>query len=75
MRPKACPACGHFDRKTVDRLLGLGFSPRFVSKRFIVLSRRAIERHAAVCLPPKLGEIHADLRRLAGMEEGEGHKL
>ena len=39
------------------------------------LDRRDIERHATVCLPPKLGEIHADLRGLAGMEEGEGHKL
>ena len=72
MQPKACPACEHFDSKTVDRLLGLGYSPRFVSKRFIVLSRRALERHAAVCMPPRLGEVHDDLRRLAGMEEGGG---
>ncbi len=63
---KSCPACDHFDAKTVDRLLGLGYSPRYISRRFIVLSRRVLTRHKDVCLPPKLEEVHADLMRLGG---------
>ncbi len=66
MQPKSCPACEHFDSKTIDRLLVIGYSPRYVSRRFIVLSRKSIKRHADVCLPPRLEEVHADLVRLGG---------
>lgn len=71
MGHKSCPACAHFDCRTLDRLLGLGYSPRFISQRFIVLSRKAIKRHAEVCVRPRLAEVHADLRRLGGLEPAE----
>ena len=70
-----CPACEHFDSKTLDRLLAVGYSPRFVSERFIVLSRPAIKRHAERCLTSKLEAVHKELRLMAGIEEGEGGLL
>jgi len=62
MQPK-CSVCEGFEPRTVNRLLGLGYGSRFIAARFPGVSRKDVRRHAEVCLPPKLEEVHADLRR------------
>ncbi len=58
--------------ETVDRLLVLGYGPRFVAQRWGI-PRHHIKRHRDECL---VGErrtaVVADLQRMAGMVEGEG---
>jgi hypothetical protein len=57
--------------ETVDRLLVLGYGPRFIETRWGI-ARWRIKKHRDECL---VGErragVEADLRRMAGMVEGE----
>ena len=66
MQLEACPACEHFDSRTLDRLLVLesfgwvgGRGPRTLARPF-GLSRDAIRRHRGECLT---GERRAAVER------------
>ena len=82
MQLEACPACRHFDVKTLDRFLampsgwGVERGPRSLARPFGI-SRDAIRRHDRECLTDdRRQEILADLLRGVGVdvgaEEGEG---
>ena len=49
-KPKPCPACEHPERRTIDRALGIGQSPRSIIRRYAGLSRRDVQKHRDVCL-------------------------
>ena len=50
MKDKACPACTHPERSTIDRALQLGQAPRSVRRRYAGLNRKALTRHRDECL-------------------------
>ncbi len=74
---KPCPACAHMDVKTVDRFLSLppgtrgGRGPRSLARDF-GLDRRAIARHARVCLTAERRE--EVLRGIEALVESRGPK-
>ena len=48
---KACPACSHRERTTIDRaLVEHGQAPRSVVRRYAGLSRKAVQGHRDRCL-------------------------
>ena len=56
MPRRACPACSHGQRATIDRaLLEHGQAPRSIVRRYRGLSRRAVERHRDRCLASAQG--------------------
>ena len=50
MQRKACPACNHPERKTIDRALGIGQAPRSIVRRYSGLARRLVNKHRDECL-------------------------
>lgn len=73
MKPRkaACPVCRSMEPYTIDRLLVLGYGPRFVAPRFGI-GCRAVRKHQLECLVGARREkVTHDLRRMAGVE-GEG---
>ena len=76
---EACPACAHFDAKTLDRLLLMeaagwvgGRGPRTLARPF-GLPRDAIRRHRGECLVgERRAEVERDLLRMAGVDPDEG---
>jgi hypothetical protein len=54
-RAAACRVCENPERSLVDRaMLEYGQLPRSVMRRFAGISRRALQRHRAVCLEARL---------------------
>ncbi len=49
-RARACPACQHVERDTIDRALAMGQAPRSIIRRYAGLSRKALVRHRDECL-------------------------
>ena len=49
-KEKACPACEHIERATIDRALGIGQSARSIIRRYAGLTRRAVQRDHDECL-------------------------
>ncbi|MEJ7873584.1 MAG: hypothetical protein WKF67_15105 [Rubrobacteraceae bacterium] len=47
---KACAACSHPERRTIDNALWGGQAPRSIIRRYAGLSRRAVTRHRDECL-------------------------
>ncbi len=69
---EACKVCSHMEPETVDRLLVLGYGPNFIAQRW-GLPRWRIKKHRDECLAgERRAGVEADLRRMAGMVEGEG---
>ena len=52
-RAKACPACEHPERRTIDNALRGGQAPRSVRRRYAGLNRKALTHHRDECLNPK----------------------
>jgi hypothetical protein len=62
----SCPVCTGMESPTVDRLLLIGYGPRFVAARW-GHDRRDVKRHLDRCLTgPRLESTKADLLRMAG---------
>ena len=65
-RSAACKVCSGMESETVDRLLAVGYGPRFVAARW-GHDRRDVKRHRARCLVgDRLEAVEADLLRMAG---------
>lgn len=50
MQRKACPACNHPERATINRALSIGQAPRSIIRRYAGLGRKALQRHRDECL-------------------------
>ncbi len=62
----ACPVCSGMEPETVDRLLAVGYGPRFVASRWGV-ARKVVAKHRDRCLTgARLAATEAALSRMAG---------
>jgi hypothetical protein len=65
-RDSTCKVCMGMEPETVDRLLLVGYGPRFVSERWGV-TRQVVARHRDRCLTGgRLKATQAALSRMAG---------
>ena len=65
-RNASCKVCMGMESETVDRLLLVGYGPRFVSARW-GHDRRDVRRHRDRCLVgDRRAEVEADLLSMAG---------
>jgi len=65
-RDSACRICMGMEPETVDRLLLVGYGPRFVAQRWGV-TRQDVKSHRDRCLVgDRRKRVEADLVRLAG---------
>jgi hypothetical protein len=65
-RDSACRICMGMEPETVDRLLLIGYGPRFVSERWGV-TRKVVAQHRDRCLTGgRLKATEAALSRMAG---------
>jgi hypothetical protein len=65
-RDSACRICVGMEPETVDRLLLVGYGPRFVARRWGV-TRQVVAKHRDRCLTGgRLAATEADLSRMAG---------
>ncbi len=71
-RDSACGICMGMEPETVDRLLLVGYGPRFVAQRWGV-TRQVVKRHRDRCLVgERLKATEADLVRLGAERVAEG---
>ena len=57
MPRRACPACSHVEKDTIDKSLTiLRMSPRSIVRRYAGLSRKAVQAHRDRCLAEAGGE-------------------
>ena len=67
-----CPVCSGIEPRTIDRLLLIGYGPRFVSGRW-GHRRQDVRRHRDRCLQgDRLAATEADLVRLGAERVAEG---
>ncbi len=65
-RDGACAVCSGMEPETVDRLLAVGYGPRFVASRWGV-TRQVVAKHRDRCLTgDRLKATQAALARMAG---------
>lgn len=65
-RDSTCKVCTGMESETVDRLLAVGYGPRFISQRW-GHDRRDVARHRDRCLVgSRLESTQAALARMAG---------
>ncbi len=70
-RDGACAVCSGMEPETVDRLLLVGYGPRFVATRFGV-TRKVVAKHRDRCLTGgRLATTEAALSRM-GAKPGGG---
>ena len=67
MQPRVeCKVCRGPEPRTIDRLLAVGYGPRFISKRW-GHDRRDVRRHRDRCLVgDRRAEVEAALLSMAG---------
>ena len=69
-RDSSCGICMSMEPETADRLLLVGYGPRFVSERFGV-TRKVVARHRDRCLTgDRLATTEAALDRMAASAGG-----
>jgi hypothetical protein len=69
-RDSACGICMGMEPETIDRLLAVGYGPRFVASRWGV-TRQVVAKHRDHCLTgARLAATEADLVRLAASAGG-----
>ena len=72
-RRGSCKVCRGMEPKTVDRLLLVGYGPRFISARWGI-DRKAVAKHRDLCLVvERRAAVEADLRSMA-TDEGVPRK-
>jgi hypothetical protein len=65
-RDTRCAICMGMEPETVDRLLAVGYGPRFVASRWGV-TRKVVAQHRDRCLTgARLAATEADLVRMSG---------
>ena len=61
-----CAVCSGWEPETIDRLLLVGYGPRFIAQRWGV-TRHVVAKHRDRCLTgARLAATEADLVRMAG---------